>query len=107
MVYHICNFIGPEESQNDKYCKFYRCPKKKGEKCMFFGGIRNKITELEYIQKMVVLRSSPNDMKQLLNFYNFYLKPNLRNNSVKTVNFEILKSRDIEILSLGVKKNVK
>ena len=57
---------------------------------------------------MVVLRSSPNDMKQLLKFSNFYLKPNLRNNSVKTVNFEILKSRDtIEILSLGVKKNVK
>ena len=56
---------------------------------------------------MVVLRSSPNDMKQLLKFSNIYLKPNLRNNSVKTVNFEILKSRDIEILSLGVKKNVK
>ena len=55
---------------------------------------------------MVVLRSSPNDMKQLLKFSNFYLKPNLRNNSVKTVNFEILKSQDIEILSLGVKKNV-
>ena len=54
---------------------------------------------------MVVLRSSPNDMKQLLKFSNFYLKPILRNNSVKTVNFEILKSRDIE--SLGVKKNVK
>ena len=67
----------------------------------------NKITELECIQKMVVLRSSPNDMKQLLKFSNFYLKPNLRNNSVKTVNYEILKSRDIEILSLGVKKNVK
>ena len=56
---------------------------------------------------MVVLRSSPNDMEQLLKCSNFYLKPNLRNNSVKTVNFEILKSRDIEILSLGVKKNVK
>ena len=55
---------------------------------------------------MVDLRSSPNDMKQLLKFSNFYLKPNLRNNSVKTVNFEILKSRDIEILCLGVKKNV-
>ena len=38
------------------------------------------------------LRSSPNDMEQLLKFSNFYLKPNLRNNSVKTVNFEILKS---------------
>ena len=56
---------------------------------------------------MVVLRSSPNDMEQLLTFSTFYLKPNLRNNSVKTFNFEILKSRDIEILSLGVKKNVK
>ena len=48
---------------------------------------------------MVVLRSSPNDMKQLLKFSNFYLKPNLRNNSVKTVNFEILKSRDIQGVS--------
>ena len=56
---------------------------------------------------MVVLRSSNNDIKQLLKFSNFYLKPNLRNNSVKTVNFEILMSQDIEILSLGVKKNVK
>ena len=55
---------------------------------------------------MVVLRSSPNDMEQHLKFSNFYLKPNLRNNSVKTVNFEILNSRDIEILSLDVKKNV-
>ena len=72
-----------------------------------FWEIMNKITELEYIQKMVVLLSSPNDMKQLLKFSNFYLKQNLRNNSVKTVNFEILKYRDIEILSLGVKKNVK
>ena len=80
---------------------------KKGQKCLYFGEIMNKITELEYIQKMVVLRSSPNDMKQLSKFSNFYLKPNLRNNSVKTVNFEILKFRDIEILSLGVKKNVK
>ena len=73
----------------------------------FFGEIRNKITELEYLKKMAVLRSSPNDMEQLLKFSNFYLKPYLRNNSVKTVNFEILKSRDIEIISLGVKKNVK
>ena len=81
--------------------------RKKRAKKRFFWEIMNKITELEYIQKMVVLRSSPNDMKQLLKFSNFYLKPNLRNNSVKTVNFEILKSRDIEILSLGVKKNVK
>ena len=56
---------------------------------------------------MVALRSSPNDMEQLLKFSNLYLKPKLRNNSVKTVNFEILKPRDIEILSLGVKKNVK
>ena len=56
---------------------------------------------------MVVLRSSPNDMEQLLKFLNFYLKPNLRNNSVKTVNFEISKSRDMDIISLGVKKNVK
>ena len=56
---------------------------------------------------MVVPRSSPNDMKQLLKFSNLYLKPNLRNNSVKTVNCESLKSRDIEILSLVVKKNVK
>ena len=55
---------------------------------------------------MVVLRSSPNDMEQLLKFSNFYLKTNLRNNSVKTVNFEILKSRDKEILSFGVKNNV-
>ena len=59
-----------------------------------FGEIRNKITELEYLKKMVVLRSSPNDMEQLLKFSKFYLKPNLRNNFVKTVNFEILKSRD-------------
>ena len=79
---------------------------KNGENVCFFWEIMNKITELEYIKKMVVLRSSPNDMKQLLKFSNFYLKPNFRNNSVKTVNFEILKSRDIEILSLGVKKNV-
>ena len=52
---------------------------------------------------MVVLRSSPNDLEQLLKFSNFYLKPILRNISVKKVNFEILKSRDIvEILSLGI-----
>ena len=56
---------------------------------------------------MVVLRSSPNDMKQLLKFSNFYLKPNLRNNSAKTVNFEILKSPDIDILSLGVQEECK
>ena len=80
---------------------------KRAKNVCFFGEIMNKITELEYIQKMVVLRSSPNDMKQLLKFSNFNLKPNFRNNSVKTVNFEILNSRDIEILSLGVKKNVK
>ena len=93
---NIVNFIGVRKKRA-----------KNGEKCLFFWEIMNKITELEYIQKMVVLRSSPNDMKQLLKFSKFYLKPNLRNNSVKTVNFEILKSRDIEILSLGVKKNVK
>ena len=93
-----------------KIVNFSGVPKKrakKGQKCLFFGEIRNKITELEYLKKMVVLRSSPNDMEQLLKFSNFYLKPNLRNNSVKTVNFVFLKSRDIEILSLGVKKNVK
>ena len=55
---------------------------------------------------MVVLCSSPNNMEQLLKFSNLYLKPILSKNSVKTVNFEILKSRDIEILSLDVKKNV-
>ena len=69
---------------------------KKGQKRVknvcFFAEIRNKIPELEYLKKMVVLRSSPNDMEQLLKFSNIYLKPNLRNNSVKTVNFEILKS---------------
>ena len=90
---NIVNFIGVRKKRAKHVC--------------FFGEIKNKITELEYIQKMVVLRSSPNDMEQLLKFLNFYLKPNLRNNSVKTVNFEILKSRDMEILSLGVKKNVK
>ena len=90
---NIVNFIGVRKKRAKNVC--------------FLGEIMNKITELEYIKKMVVLRSSPNDMKQLLKFSNFYLKPNLRNNSVKTVNFEILKSRDIEILSLGVKKNVK
>ena len=80
---------------------------KNGEKCLFFGEIRKKITELEYLKKMVVLRSSPNDMEQLLKFSNCYLKPNLRNKSVKTVNFEILKSRDIDILSLGVQEECK
>ena len=90
---NIVNFIGVRKKRAKNVC--------------FFAEKMNKITELEYIQKMVVLRSSPNDMKQLLKFSNFYLKPNLRKNSVKTVNFEILKSRDVEILSLGVKKNVK
>ena len=93
---NIVNFIGVRKKRA-----------KKGRKMSVFWEIMNKITELEYIQKMVILRSSPNDMKQLLKFSNFYLKPNLRNNSVKTVNFEILNSRDIEILSLSVKKNVK
>ena len=90
-----------------KIVNFIGVRKKRAKNVCFFGEIRNKITELEYLKKMVVLRSSPNDMEQLLKFSNFYLKPNLRNNSVKTVNFEIVKSRDIEILSLGVKKNVK
>ena len=90
-----------------KIVNFVGVRKKRAKNVCFFVEIRNKNTELEYLKKMVVLRSSPNDMEQLLKFSNFYLKPNLRNNSVKTVNFEILKSRDIEILSLGVKKNVK
>ena len=53
------------------------------------------------ISKILIIRSSPNDMEQLLKISNLYLKP------ILTKNFEILKSREIEILSLDVKKNVK
>ena len=78
----IVNFIGVRKKGPKNVC--------------FFGEIRNKITELEYLKKMVVLRSSPNDMEQLLKFSNFNLKPNLRNNSVKTLSFEVPRYRDFK-----------
>ena len=48
---------------------------KNGEKCLFFWEIWDKINKLEDIERMVVLRSSPNNMEQLLKFSNLYLKP--------------------------------
>ena len=80
---------------------------KKRREISVFWGNQEYNHRVRIYQKMVVLRSSPNEMKQNLKFSNFYIKPNLRNNSIKTVNFEILMSRDIEILSVEVKKNVK